>query len=313
MDYTVFIKDTLTALGLEPCVVPNAFAPEHNYMWGLQLPDIEFGPNTVLVLNFQDRMTWDGAWLELEQVERKYGHQASQVLVTTLHHGPERFYSGPVEIVEFSSHNIREITRLQQHNTQWALEPKTVGWQCLNGRTVEYRRRAADVLKTWPNGWLSYGTEIPLPVWDYGTYRGTENDDNFQRLKAVYGSAAVNIVTETQYYYPCLISEKSLLAFAACQVPILIGHQGIVSDSEAMGFDMFRDVVDTSYDTLPDDCRVEQAILRNQDLILGNVDLTQLRQRLTANRQHVIGSGLIEYYCRQFTAKAQQIRDRLVR
>lgn len=312
MDYTVFVRTTLESFGFDVHVVPNAFAPQVGRSWDLQLPNVEFNSNTVLVLNFQDRMHWDGSWLELADVEKKYAYNAGQVLVTTLHHAPERYYSGPVEIVEFSSHNLREITRLQQHDTDWATNPKTMGWQCLNGRTVEYRRRAADILKSWPNGWLSYGTEIPLPVWNYSTYRGTENDENFLRLRPVYETAAVNIVTETQYYYPCLFSEKTLLAFAACQIPVLIGHQGIIRDCEESGFDMFRDVVDTSYENLSDDVRVEQAILRNQDLILGNVDLSKFQTRLQRNRQHVISGGLIEYYQQKFLSKAQHLVEKLI-
>jgi hypothetical protein len=312
MDYTVFIPETLNALGFETHLIPNAFQPPHDREWGLSLPDIEFNDRTILVLNFQDRMSWDNRYLELDRVAEKYGSNSNRVLVTTLHHRPEYVYSGPVQVVEFSSHNIREILRLQQHDTSWVNEPKTVGWQCLNGRTVEYRFRAATVLKSWTNGWLSYGNEIPLATWNYGTYRGTENDENFIRLRGVYGTAAVNIVTETQYYYPCLISEKSLLAFAAKQIPIIIGYKGIIRDCENAGFDMFRDIVDTSYEDLPDGIRVEQAIWRNQDLIMGKVDLSHLADRLEANRQHIINGGLIEYYRQQFLTKAHQLAHELI-
>jgi hypothetical protein len=218
-----------------------------------------------------------------------------------------------VQVVEFSSHNIREIQRLRQHDTDWALAPKTKAWQCLNGRETPHRWRAANILQSWPGGFLSLGMTMPLPDWPYSTYRGgTENDDNFQRLQGVYGTAAVNIVTETQYDYPCLVSEKTLLAFAACQIPIVIGHQGIVRDCEAMGFDMFRDIVNLDYDHVPNNIRVEQALLTNQDLIQGRMTLPDLGARLAANRQHVLGSGLIDYYQQNFIRKATQISQSLV-
>ena len=127
--------------------------------------------------------------------------------------------------------------------------PKTQAWQCLNGRMCTHRRRAVDILQHWPNGMLSYGNEIPLPEWAYSTYRGTENDDNFIRLADVYGSCAVNIVTETEYNTtPGIISEKTLMAFAAQQIPIVIGHSNAVQHCKELGFDMFDDLVDTSYD-----------------------------------------------------------------
>jgi hypothetical protein len=48
---------------------------------------------------------------------------------------------------------------------------------------------------------------------------------------------------------------------------------------------MFDDLVDTSYDWLPNDQRAEQALLRNQDLILGKKDLAPYQQRLQRNRE----------------------------
>lgn len=298
MDYTDLVKQTLAKVGRDCVVVPNAFGHHDGQQWQLHLPALPNDPDCILVLNFQDWMSWNAGYLELHAVQQFYGHQVSQILVTTLHHEPKRYYSGPVPIVEFSSHNIREIQLLQGLNTEWTLTNKTVAWQCLNGRETPHRVRAANVLKTWPNGWLSLGNTIALHTWPYSSYRGgTENNKNFQRLQSVYGTAAVNIVTETQYDYPCLISEKTLYAFAACQVPVIVGHRDIVAHCEAMGFDMFRDIVDTSYDNLDNDCRVEQAILRNKDLIQGQFNLEPLRSRLMANRQRVISGSLIDYYC----------------
>lgn len=278
-------------------IVPNAFQYHDGQQWHMTLPALPQDPQCTLVLNFQDWMSWQGRYVELDTVAEFYGHRVNQVLVTTLHHAPQRHYQGPVPVVEFSSHNIREIQRLQPEDTSWALAPKTLAWQCLNGREIPHRIRAANILKTWTNGWLSLGNSIPLEIWPYSTYRGgTENNDNLQRLRMVYGSAAVNIVTETQYDYPCLVSEKTLFAFVACQIPVIIGYRGIVSDCEAMGFDMFRDVVDTSYDDLDNDCRVEQAIMRNQTLIQNTIKLDHLRNRLQANRDRVISGALIDYY-----------------
>jgi hypothetical protein len=105
----------------------------------------------------------------------------------------------------------------------------------------------------------------------------------------VYGDCAVNIVTETEYATtPGIISEKTLLAMAAEQIPILIGHQGIVKHCEELGFDMFTDLVDTSYDSMPNDIRAEQAILLNQDLIQGRIDLAPYCERLRAQREFIL-------------------------
>ena len=48
---------------------------------------------------------------------------------------------------------------------------------------------------------------------------------------------------------------------------------------------MFTDLVDVSYDTMPNEHRAEQAILLNQDLIQGRIDLTPYQGRLRAQRK----------------------------
>lgn len=287
MEYTQFFQQTLESLGFDAHGVWNAYDPPYDSVngWPLKLPDINFKSNTILVMHFQDFVTFkNGRIVELDLLEQKYKDRSNQILVTHMHHGLEKVYHGPVNLIEYSNHNCREMLRLQARWDECRLEldkPKTKAWQCLNGRMCSHRRRAVDILQNWDNGWLSYGPTIPLPLWDYSTYRGTENDENFVRLLPVYGSAAVNIVTETQYdHRPGVICEKTLFAMVAQQIPILIGYPGIIADCKEMGFDMFEDIVDTSYDFFPNEERVEQAILRNQDLIQGRVDISHLKSRL---------------------------------
>lgn len=313
MDYSEFFYQTIVELGFDLVPVYNCFDPCYSSEsgWPLKLPDVEFSPNTLILLHFQDFVTFQNDQiLELDIVERKYKDRANQVLVTHMHHGLEKVYQGPVKLIEYSNHNCREMQRLQArwHQCEHILQQtKTHAWQCLNGRMCPHRRRAVDILRNWDNGWLSYGSEIPLPLWDYSTYRGTENDENFVRLLPVYSSAAVNIVTETQYdHRPGVICEKTLFAMAAGQVPVLVGYPGIVADCKDMGFDMFEDVVDTSYDFLPNDQRVEQAILRNQDLIQGRIELDHLQARLAAQSQRVL-YHTEQYYRTNFVQRASEL------
>ena len=75
---------------------------------------------------------------------------------------------------------------------------------------------------------------------------------------------------------------------AAEQIPIVIGHQGIVRHCEELGFDMFTDLVDVSYDLMPNEVRAEQAILLNQDLIQGRINLAPYRDRLREQREFLL-------------------------
>jgi hypothetical protein len=313
MEYTEFFQTTLENLGLDVHGVWNAYDTPHHAQsgWPLKLPTVEFGPKTVLLMHFQDFVTFDQHKIvELEQLEQFYGSRADQILVTHMQHGLEKVYHGPIKLIEYSNHNCREMTRLSArwHQCESVLhQTRTHAWQCLNGRMCPHRRRAVSVLQSWPNGWLSYGPEIKLPQWAYDTYRGTENDENFVRLLPVYGSASVNIVTETLYdHRPGLISEKTLFAMAAGQIPIIIGSAGIVADCKNMGFDVFDDVVDTSYDFLPNDQRVEQALLRNQDLIQGRIPLHNLHQRLSQQSQYV-RNHLTDWYQNNFVQQATRL------
>lgn len=313
MEYTDFFTKTLTNLGRNVFGVWNAYDTPHNPQngWPLKLPNVEFEENTVLLMHFQDFVTFrDGKILELEVLENFYKDHLDQVLVTHMHHGLEKVYQGPIKLIEYSNHNCREMQRLLD---RWdkclpvLSQPKTRAWQCLNGRMCPHRLRATEILRNWNNGWLSYGDDIKLPLWEYSTYRGTENDENFVRLLPVYGTAAVNIVTETQYNdRPGVICEKTLFAMAAGQVPLLIGYPGIIQDCQEMGFDMFEDVVDTSYDFLPNDQRVEQAILRNQDLIQGRINIDHLHDRLIKQQNRVLHETT-RYYQNNFIERAKEL------
>lgn len=292
MDYSILFWQTLTDLGFDLHGVYNCFDPVYdtNQGWPLKLPDIEFKRKTLLLLHFQDFFTnRHNRVIELDNVAKHYGDRSNQVLVTYWNHG--LVYDGPVNVIEFSNHNYDTVNQLERCWPDWQhiINQPRRGWQCLNGRLCLHRRRVVDILQHWPNGVLSYGNEIALPEWAYATYRGTSNHENFVRLSSVYGTCAVNIVTETEYYTsPGIITEKTIMAIAAQQIPIVIGHQGIVQHCRELGFDMFDDLVDTSYDNLPNNQRVEQALWRNEDLILGRVDLTAFQSRLKKNREFLL-------------------------
>jgi hypothetical protein len=294
MDYTQIINSTLTDLGFDIVPVYNCFDVGYNPVtgWPMKLPDVEFDANTLLVLHFQDFVTPGYPVLELDRVEQHYGVHARQVLVTYWSHGMDYQYQGPVNLIEFSNHNMATCVSIANRYSEWKEYfevNRDLAWQCLNGRMCPHRLRVAEVLKSWPNGTLSYGDQILLPKWAYSTYRGTENDENFIRLASLYARTKVNIVTETLYdARPGIVSEKTLMAMIAGQIPIVIGHPGIVKDCQELGFDMFEDLVDTTYDYLPNDQRAEQAIHRNRDLILGNIDLAPYKERLEAQKNLVL-------------------------
>jgi hypothetical protein len=321
MHFNTFINNTLRSLGFDLVSRFQITCGDYNHEtgWPLNLPPAEFGPNTLVVVHFTDFVTLkNGRFLELDAIEKFYGEHCNQVLVTYWTSDLDKFYTGPLHTIKFSNHNYDLCNALATGFDEWChilTQPRTHAWQCLNGRICSNRRRVAHTLETWPGGWLSLGNDIPLPHWSYNNYFGCENYPNFLQLGYIYGSAAVNIITETQYFDATgIVTEKTLMAFAAEQIPIVIGHPGIVEHCRRMGFDMFDDIVDSSYDLIGNDLgfeRAQQTLFLNQDLILGKIDLTPYRRRLERNRTWALW-GLPDRMERDFVCRAQALADQLL-
>ena len=274
------------------CQLPGYPGPEPGESltgWNLSLPSVPTDTDSVIILECYDFLTViDARCPELETIEQHYGNQSNQVIVIHWNIGLDRLYHGKLNLVYFPAHSFDVIKYINNMEAQWIdsfKQPRTHHWQCLNGRVCEHRRNVAHELQNFKLGMLSLGDEIKLSDWPYSTYRGTENQDNWIRLLPVYSACDINVVTETIYNHaPGIITEKTLMAFLALQVPIIIGHAGIVDQCEQLGFDMFRDVVNTSYDHLPNATRWQQALELNQQLLINGIDRLALQQRLERNQ-----------------------------
>lgn len=318
MNYSMLFEKTFQDLGFDVVGVWNVFDLPYDWNrgWLCKLPTVNFKSNTVLIMYLQDRVTViDGRVVELEKIAQHYGSRSTQIVAVHMHPGLDEIYSGPINLIEFSNHNYDLMNSLRSQQDRWQHIPqqtKILNWQCLNGRTCQHRRRAVDVLQHWSHGVLSYADEISLAEWAFNTYRGTSNEENFVRLGKVYGSCAFNIVTETLYNeYPGLYSEKTLLAFLAHQIPIVISTPRLVEKLREMGFDMFDDIVDHSYDTMPNHVRVEQALLLNQSVILDSCDTAYLQDRLAANCDLALYK-LPKWYENNFKNQAQSLAKKLL-
>lgn len=295
IDYVELWRNSLLELGYDLWAEYNCFEPPYNadHGWPLKLPNPQWRSNTLVLLHFQDFVTVDNGIRELQAVEEFYGDHSHRVLVVHWTADLGRYYSGPINLIEFATHTLWNAQRLLLRQDEWISDitvHKSLGWQCLNGRICQHRQRVADVLQTWPNGVLSLSHYIPLTVSPYQDYRGCENDDNFLRLKSLYAQCRVNIITETEYRQPPgIITEKTHFAMAALQIPIIIGFAGAVDVCRRMGYDMLDDVVDHSYDRLPNDQRAEAALDLNRDLIISSIDRGhELKDRLLYNQNQML-------------------------
>lgn len=125
--------------------------------------------------------------------------------------------------------------------------------------------------------------------WEPGTYVGSvadvypnrriDNTENFdQRLRGLYQDSAVEIVNETTFEGPGYhVTEKFLNSVYGLNLPIVLGQPGVVAHLRGLGFDMFDDVIDHSYDL------IVSPFLRLTTAIKSN-------QRLLADREHAIAT-----------------------
>jgi len=125
----------------------------------------------------------------------------------------------------------------------------------------------------------------------YGNVRNAEN--YVQLLKrTVFEPSCVSLVTEPCFYErEVLRTEKTIMALYGGTLPIWVGGWGIPQSMRDLGFDVFDDIIDHSYEHMPDpydrvyfaveknlhlltDVSVAKKFIQdNQDRLLHNVEL----------------------------------------
>jgi len=107
----------------------------------------------------------------------------------------------------------------------------------------------------------------------YETLGENNNFDNFNnRLRHRYKDSFVEIVTESSFSAPSfLVTEKTLHSIYGCNFPIILSGVGCVQHLRDIGFDMFDDIIDHSYDLIdnPFD-RIVAAVENNRQLLLDS-------------------------------------------
>lgn len=159
-------------------------------------------------------------------------------------------------------------------------EPKTfldrIFWE-FNEDSDEHDRLRDSMIR----GYERFFNNRNLIVDDYEIYSGGTNDNilNFnQCLRFRYQTSFVEIITESSFSSPgYMLTEKTMHGFYGCNFPILLAGQGAVSHLRTLGFDMFDDVIDHSYDLTSNPIdRIVQAVDRNRHLLTDGDRVKQL-------------------------------------
>jgi hypothetical protein len=100
------------------------------------------------------------------------------------------------------------------------------------------------------------------------------NGENFKNnLSQLYQNSFLEIVSESLFEDTQgfgTLTEKYLNSVYGYNFPIVLGTPGVVAHARELGFDLFDDVVDHSYDTIIDPlARIQEAIQLNLELIVN--------------------------------------------
>jgi hypothetical protein len=305
-------------LGLEPvcqyCCLQ--IPPEDNGQWEIAFPEVCWNDKTIVIMHCQDFVNVDQhGCRELKIIEQHFGQHANRVVAVTWNIDLASVYSGPVNLVYFPYHSYEILVNLAHTIELWRpnlLHPRTKRFQCLNGVAKKHRAATVELVKDYPNSVVTLDPVLQFKDFTYQQHLAVSNEENFIRLsKSVYGDCDINIVTESLYHhYPGIITEKSVFAWLSYQVPIIVGYPGIVAHARQLGFDMFDDVVDHSYDQYSNITRIQAAIQLNHNLLTSGIDRADLQHRLEYNHRHALTWP--DRMRLSYQQQAQQIYQRLI-
>lgn len=304
MHYNEIFKTPWRASDFEVVYQPSCLTrPYTSLYWNIKFPEMTWTDRTVAIMHCQDFLSIHGDRCpELENIERHFGNNSHRVIVVHWNYDMSRVYRGPLNLIYFPTHSYEIIQNLNTKYCHWIDaydRPRTRIWQCLNGVPRPHRRVVHQWLKKLDTGIVCLSDIDPLPqhayhdvyTWSHPDFQFCDhNEVNFMLLDWLYAETKINIVTETQYIEtPGIITEKTLFALLAGQIPIVIGYPGIVKDCQRIGFDMFTDVVNIAYDNDNNDhTRWRTALESNRQLLTQGLDMSSLMPRLLAQREWLL-------------------------
>jgi len=158
------------------------------------------------------------------------------------------------------------------HSLCWRTVTKTL-------QVPKYQFIIDSVMLDMPSTNYVFGTEV---VMDQGVRNGSfKNAHTYQGLlqTTVFEPSCVSLITEPAFYEKeTIVTEKTLMAICGGTVPVWVGGWRIADYMASMGFDIFDDVVDHSYQYKSDPWdRCYYAIARNMALLENCIDLDPAR------------------------------------
>jgi hypothetical protein len=123
------------------------------------------------------------------------------------------------------------------------------------------------------------------------------NSQNYKQLlqKNVFEPSCISLITEPTYIEKeAQLTEKTIMAIYGGTIPIYIGGWRCADALKMIGFDVFDDIVDHSYETLEDPWeRIEKAFYLNINLLQNFTISNSIVERLQHNLD-LLTSGVFD-------------------
>jgi len=129
-----------------------------------------------------------------------------------------------------------------------------------------------------------------LPITIDGIIDRNNNNIEHVQTNPVFHSCLFNIVVETSSqtapshprtprgWYSIFITEKTFKSFGLRQIPIWFAVPGLVTEVRKLGFDMFDDIIDHSYDLVDDEDKRFTQVFDQIKKLNSELDLSQCQQ-----------------------------------
>jgi hypothetical protein len=140
---------------------------------------------------------------------------------------------------------------------------------------------------------------------------------NFLQHK-VYEPSYISLITEPAWQHRAVtITEKTMFAFEAGTVPIWIGGVSTPRAMKNLGFDIFEDIVDHSYQHMhTNELRMSKAIELNIDLLTDVEKLQDFfvgnQTRFEQNRAHLRSNNWFYYHLRRQLARVNWPQSQVI-
>lgn len=179
---------------------------------------------------------------------------------------------GNISFLKQNEHNLKQLDYLSR--SPWEFDEH-------HDELREFILSGHEIMKTY---------DLVTDPFEIYQERTNDNVFNFNHsLRHRYQDSFVEIVSETTFSSPSfLLTEKTLNSIYGCNLPILISGAGAVAHLRDIGFDMFDDVIDHSYDLMDNPFDRMGAAIRNNHRLLTDADYAKqqwldCQDRLLAN------------------------------